>query len=420
MGRRRFLGYLVGGATVIAAADLGILALAEPARAKVKSAPQVADLYDFSDLLRDSAKPTSQLIEVMVDGDGHAHFALPRCEVGQGITTAIAMIIAEELELPLERVHVTLAPARPELVWNQLTGGSNTIHTMYTPVRVACAIAKGALLDAAAILLGGSVADMTIKEGVVIAPSGETAPYGELSKLAATPTTTPVEVVLKDENSFSVVGKPTNRVDALAAVTGTKPFATDLDIPDALPTMICRAPTLNGTPVMLRNSSAIKAMPGVTHVAKIATGIAVRARTFGQCIDAVRAMDVQWNDGPVAGESDQDIVSEVKAAELPLAPLPNNPLSKTISADFTFYFRSNSPMDTGAAVADVRSDRAEIWSSLKMPIVAGQQIAEELGLPADKVKVHVVTGGGRSADGCSSTRRERQPWPRRRWESRSS
>ena len=96
----------------------------------------------------------------MVNTDGTVSFALPRAEVGQGITTAVAMTIADEMDLPLDKVKVTLADARPELVWNQLTGGSNSMHSIYTPVRVAAAIAKGQLLQAAADLLGEAPADL--------------------------------------------------------------------------------------------------------------------------------------------------------------------------------------------------------------------------------------------------------------------
>jgi isoquinoline 1-oxidoreductase beta subunit len=142
------------------------------------------------------------------------------------------------------------------------------------------------------------------------------------------------------------------------------------------------------------NSAAVKAMPGVTHVAQVSTGVAVRARTFGQCIDAIRELDVEWNPGSVEGESDRTVLAGLKKAELPLA-VPKVPvLAKTLDADFTFYFRSNSPLEPNSAVADVRADRAEIWSSLKSPIVAQQEIAAMLGLPPSAVTVHVVQGGG--------------------------
>ena len=105
-------------------------------------------------MLTDAARPTANLITVVINEDGTASFELPRSENGQGVTTSTAMLIAEELDLPVEKVHVTLAPARPELVFNQLTGGSNTTVSTFTPIRVAAAMAKGALLDAAAIELG--------------------------------------------------------------------------------------------------------------------------------------------------------------------------------------------------------------------------------------------------------------------------
>lgn len=393
LGRRRFLGYVLAGTTLVAAADLG-LAETPPTYAEVPTAPQVPELYDLNDLLTDAARPTANLITVEIREDGTAHFALPRMEVGQGITTSTAMLIAEELDLPLDKVVVTLAPARPELLFNQLTGGSNTTISTYTPIRVAAAVARAALLDAAAIVLGDTVAGLVAKGGVVTAPDGSSVTYGELAGRAAGATDRTVEVQLKGEDDFSVVGTPTNRVDALAAVTGQKDFTTDLQVEGALPTMVCRAPTLNGTPVRIRNKGAVRRMPGVTHVAQVSTGVAVRARTFGQCIDAVRALDVEWRDGPVAGESDATVLRRLRSAQLPMPALPDNPLSRTVGGDFTFYFRSNSAMDTNSAIADVRPDRARIWAGLKSPVVAQQRIAEKLGMSVDQVEVNVVTAGG--------------------------
>ncbi|MCF6376185.1 molybdopterin-dependent oxidoreductase [Nocardioides KLBMP 9356] len=392
--RRRFVGYVLAGATLVAAADL-VLADAPPAGAAVPTLPQPAELYDLNDMLTDAARPTANLITVTIDEDGTASFELPRAEVGQGITTSTAMLVAEELDLPVERVRVTLAPARPELLFNQLTGGSNTTISTYTPIRVAAAVARAALLDAAAIVLGDTVAGLVAKGGVITARDGSSVTYGELAVRAAGGAGgRAVEVELKSEAEFTVIGTPTNRVDALAAVTGQKDYTTDLAVPGALPTMVCRAPTLNGTPVAVRNQAQVEAMPGVTHVAQVSTGVAVRAATFGQCIDAVRALDVVWKDGPVAGESDATILRKVRAAQLPMPALPDTPLAQTVSGDFTFWFRSNSPMDTNSAIADVRPDGATIWAGLKSPIVAQQRIAERLGMSQDRVTVNVVTAGG--------------------------
>jgi len=393
VSRRRFIGYLIAAPVVVAGADL----LAEPARAAIPT-HQLVDEYDLTDLLTDATKPTSHLITVTVNPDGTASFALPRAEVGQGITTAVAMTIADEMDLPLDKVNVTLADARPELVWNQLTGGSNSMHSIFTPVRVAAALAKGQLLQAAAAELGGDTGGLTISNGVITAPSGRTASYGSLTSKAAVARTRRAAAQLKPQSQYRLIGTPQRRVDALDIVTGRKQFALDLDVPGAIPTMVCRPPTINGSAVKVNNQGQVEAMPGVTdvaiipHTAFVPGGVAVRARTFGQCIDAIRALDVNWSPGPADGKSDDQVLSDLKAAELPLPPA--NPAGKSLEERFTFYFRPGDPLETNSAVADVKPNGAEIWSSLKSPIWAQEQLAKNLGLPPTSVKCHVAQGGG--------------------------
>jgi isoquinoline 1-oxidoreductase beta subunit len=393
LSRRRFIGYLIAGPTLIAGAQL----TTETTEAAVPTV-QVVDAYDLSDLLNDAAAPTSGLITVTVNRDGTVSFALPRAEVGQGITTAIAMTIADEMGIPLSKVNISLADARPELIWNQLTGGSNTMHSMFLPVRVAAAVARGQLLDAAANLLGELPNDLTILNGLISAPNGQTATIGSLSKRAAVPKTRAVRARLKSQAQLTLVGTPQPRIDAGEIVTGAKQFAMDLDIPGALPTMVCRPPTINGTALAVTNAAQVQAMPGITDVAIIphtpyvAGGVAVRGQTFGQCITAIRSLNVVWGKGSVDGKSDGDVLSDLKAAELPLTPAI--PLTKAIEQQFTFYFRPGDPLETNCAIADVRGGRAEIWSSLKSPVTAQEQLALNLGLPVTSVAVHVTQGGG--------------------------
>lgn len=395
VGRRRFLGYVLAAPTLAVAAQLGEAAAGTtPAEAAPASLPELTKIFDFNDLLTDATLPTAGLITIHVHADGTASFALPRAEVGQGITTSTAMLIAEELDLPLEKIRVTLADARPELLFNQLTGGSNTTISTYTPVRVAAAIARNRLLKAAAEVLGAEVSTLTTEAGVVTAPNGRTAAYGSLAEKAASLRTVRVTTELKPRSAFSVIGTPRNRVDALASVTGRKQFAMDLHVPGAYPAMVCRPPTINGTVRSVQNLAEVRAMPGVTDVAVIPTGVAVRARTFGQCIDAVRALKVTWGPGTAEGASDDTILRELEAAEVPLAIPRLNVLAKTVEARFTFHFASNSALEPNCAVADVRPDRAEIWASLKSPIVAKKTIAAKLGLPPGAVTVHVTEGGG--------------------------
>jgi isoquinoline 1-oxidoreductase beta subunit len=390
--RRTFIGYVLAGTTLAVGVDFSFGA--SRADAAIPSVPQIPELFDLLDLQTLSALPTSTLITIEIGEDGIARFELPRMEVGQGITTAAAMIIADELDLPLDHVEVSLAPARPELMFNQLTGGSNTMNSMFTPIRVAAATARGALLEAASILLGRQVADLVVKGGVITGAAGESATYGELSSKAASSTTKPVKVTVKKNSDLKLVGTPQNRIDALEAVTGRKQFTTDLDVPGALPTMVCRPPTLNGTPKKINNRAAIEQMAGVTDLALVDTGIAVRAATFGQCIDAIRALDVTWNGGPVDGESDETIMDKLKGAELPMV-VPRVPLlAKTIDMRFEFMFRSSAALEPNCAIADVRGNKATVWSGLKSPIVAQKDIADALGLAQNNVTVNVITGGG--------------------------
>ncbi len=390
--RRTFIGYVMAGTTLAVGVDFSFGA--SRAEAAVPSVPQIPELFDLEDLQTKSALPTSTLITIEIGEDGIARFAMPRAEVGQGITTAAAMIIADELDLPLERVEVSLAPARPELLFNQLTGGSNTMNSMYYPIRVAAATARGALLEAAAILLGAEVSGLVAKAGVITGAGGKSATYGELSKKAASKTTKKVKVTIKKSSDLTIIGTPQNRIDALAAVTGRKRFTADLDVPDALPTMVCRPPTLNGKPGAVKNQAAVEKMPGVTDVAVIDTGVAVRAATFGQCIDAVRALDVAWKGGPVDGESDDSVLRKLKGAELPMA-VPKVPLlAKTIDMRFEFMFRSSAALEPNCAIADVRGKKATVWAGLKSPIVAQKDIADAIGLAQNNVTVNVVTSGG--------------------------
>jgi isoquinoline 1-oxidoreductase subunit beta len=393
ISRRTFVGWLIAAPTLIAAAEI----TTAPAKASIPTR-QPVDEYDLSDLLTDAALPTSNLITVQVNPDGTASFALPRAEVGQGITTAVAMTIADEMEIALDKVTVTLADARPELLFNQLTGGSNTIHAIHTPLRAAATLARQRMTDAAAQHLGGTASGYSVRNGIVTAPDGRSISFGQLAKRAAVKRDTRMQVALKSASQQQIVGTPQPRIDAQDIVTGAKQFAMDLDVPGALPTMVCRPPTINASAVSVQNLGAVKAMPGVTdvavipHTAFVPGGVAVRARTFGQCIDAVRALKVTWAPGSTQGKSEASILGDLKAAELPLTPAL--PLTKTLDQTFTFHFRPGDPLEPNCAVADVRSDGAEIWSSLKSPIWAKEQIAENLGLPVDSVTVHVAQGGG--------------------------
>ncbi|ELP66869.1 molybdopterin cofactor-binding domain-containing protein [Streptomyces turgidiscabies] len=393
LGRRRFLTYLVAAPTLSLATNVGLDAVApSSAEAAIPTLPAPADLVDLGDVLILASAPTANMLVLEIGEDGIVDFRLPREEVGQGLTTAVAMLVAEELDVPLARVRIRLDDARPELLFNQLTGSSNSIRSLYDPVRHTAALARARMVAAAARQWGVQAGVLTVRQGVVTAPDGRTASYGSLSAAAASPDLGALTATPKPESQHTLVGTPTSRIDARAIITGRQEYTLDLEVPGAKPCMVRRPPTINGTVKSVNNTPAVRAMPGVLDVVTVPTGVAVVAETFGQALDAKDALDVTWGPGSVDALSDAEISAKLRAATAPLV-VPGL-LVKRVDAEFDFAFAGHAPLETNSAVADVRSDRAEIWSGLKSPIVARQTIAKELGLPLDKVTVHVVQAGG--------------------------
>ncbi|KFF97368.1 isoquinoline 1-oxidoreductase [Streptomyces scabiei] len=391
--RRRFLTYLVAAPTLAVATEIGLDAYAPGvADAAIPTLPAPADLVDLGDLLILAGVPTANMLVLSVDGEGIAHFRLPREEVGQGLTTAVAMLVAEELDTPLDRVRIQLDDARPELLFNQLTGSSNSIRSLYDPVRHTAAAARARMVRAAAKQWGLRAGDLAVRQGVVVAPDGRTASYGSLSAAAASLDLGSLVVTPKKESEHTVVGSPTSRIDARAMVTGKQVYTLDLDVPGAKPCMVRRPPTINGTVKAVNNEAAVRAMPGVLDVVTIDSGVAVVAETFGQALDGKETLDVTWGPGSVDALSDDGIRARLKAATPSLDVL--GLLVKKVEGEFDFAFASHAPLETNSAVADVRADRAEIWAGLKSPIVAQAAIAKAVGLPVSTVKVHVVQSGG--------------------------
>ncbi|MEV6674287.1 molybdopterin cofactor-binding domain-containing protein [Streptomyces sp. NPDC051162] len=384
--RRRFLTCL------IAAPTLAVATAQAPAQAAI------ADIVDLGDILILAGAPTAHMLVLTVGEDGTATFRLPREEVGQGLTTAVAMLVAEELDMPLGQVRIELEDARPELMFSQFTGSSNSIRSLYDPVRHTAAAARARLVKAAAQRWGLAAGALATRDGAVHAPDGRSAPYASLTTAAATAAAAtahdlgPLTATPKPESAHTLVGTPASRIDARAMVTGRQRYTLDLDIPGAKPCMVRRPPTVGGTVRAVRNEAAVRAMPGVLGTVVIPTGVAVVAETFGQALNAKNALDVTWGPGTVDGLSDDDVRARLRDAAAPLVELP--PLTEHLDAEFDFAFVSHAPMETNSAVADVRPDRATVWSGLKAPIVAQQTIAKELGLPVDKVTVHVVQAGG--------------------------
>ncbi|MEV5778622.1 molybdopterin cofactor-binding domain-containing protein [Streptomyces antimycoticus] len=314
---------------------------------------------------------------------------LPRVEVGQGITTAVAMMITEELDARLADVDIPLADARTR--GNQYTGGSSSVSSLYGPARELAAIARARLVTAAARRWHLPARTLRTRDTMVVAPDGRTATFGSLTASAARIRRPAVPSTPKPASRHRVIGRPTTRIDARDIVRGRARYAGDLSVAGAKPTVVARPPTIGGKAVSVDDAAA-RAMPGVLAVVRIAGGVAVVAESFHHAFKARDALRITWAPGPLASLSDAVIRTRLRAAVPQFDAPPRG--STRVEAEFAFAFVSHAPMEVLTAVADVRAHRAEMWFSTQTPMQARERIAGAIGLPASSVRVHVLRGGG--------------------------
>jgi len=359
--RRRLLasGVAVPALQVAAGIGVGVAPSTAEAIPLPLTPPDTVDNYDVGDSLVQAGSPTMPLVKLTLDTDGIYTLDLPRLEQGTGIATALAMMIAEEAHVTLDKVKVTSADATPELMFNQITGGSCSLRCFEPFIPVLVAKAR---------LLAG------------------------LPPTTGTPT---------DPAQFQVIGKRVGKLDALDIVTGRKKFTMDQNVQGAVPTMMRMPSQIRGTVVRVNNEGAVRAMPGVIDVVTVPpggtivarqVGVAVMAQTFGQAWDACNALDITWGDGANKGQSDATIQATLKAAVPPLLPAP--PGAIAIDGEFQFAAATACPLEVECAIVDARPDRCEIWAGMQTPIVALQATAADLGLPESAVTAHVIPSGG--------------------------
>jgi isoquinoline 1-oxidoreductase subunit beta len=390
--RRKFLTYVVAAPVLtVAASSAADLLAPGQAHAVLPSPPQPETLFDLGEVMVAATRQAQHLLVLEVTTDNRVVFGLPRAEVGQGVTTALAIVVADEIDARLADVDVPLEDARQDLGTAQSTGGSSSVRSLWDPVRAIAAEARARLITAAAERWNLPARSLTTMDTAVWAPDGRSATYGSLTEAAAQVRVPAIVADPKSSDEYRLIGKSTPRIDARSIVTGAAKFALDVDVPGALPTVVVRPPTIKGK-VEAYDASAALQMSGVVAVTKLPSGVAVTAKTFDQALKAASAVEVTWGSGTVDGVSDADIESRLAAAIPPMTPAL--PLTKRVDATFEFAFVNHAPMEVGSAVADVRSASAEIWVASKSPTGAQSAIAEAVGLSADNVTLHVTRGGG--------------------------
>jgi isoquinoline 1-oxidoreductase beta subunit len=401
VSRRDFLrtGLLAGGGPV--------LGLHLPSRAEGRAAGEREGPFSLNAFVR-------------VGADDSVTVVVNHSEMGQGPYTSVPMMVAEELDADWSKVRFEPAPVAA--VYNhtahgmQITGGSSSTWSEWERVRKAGATARAMLIAAAAAEWKVEPAACGTEPGhVVHAASGKRLSYGKLAEKAAD-LKPPEEVKLKDPKDFRLVGRPAKRLDTPEKVNGKAVFGLDVRVPGMLVALVARPPVFGGK-VLRFNPDKAKAVPGVRHVVQTPRGIAVVADGFWPAKKGREALEVDWDDGPLAGlDSRAQLEQYAELAKQPGVTARKDgdtagalkKAAKTLEAVYDLPYLAHATMEPINCVADVTADRCEVWLGTQFQTGDRNAAAEESGLKPEQVALHTtLLGGGfgrRAAPDCHVVR----------------
>jgi isoquinoline 1-oxidoreductase beta subunit len=346
---------------------------------------------------------------VRIDRQGKVSIVSPMAEMGQGVYTALPMLVAEELDVDMSNVTVEHSPPNDKLYGNpflggsQTTGNSSSIRGFYLPLRQAGAAARGMLVAAAAEKLNVDVNALITEAGFVVDAAGERRiAYGELTDAAAK-MPVPTDVKLKDPSAFRIVGTPAKRLDVAGKVNGAAVFGIDVKVPGMKIATVAASPVFGGTLASLDEAAALK-VPGVHQVAKLDNAVAVIAEHYWAARKGLEAANPKFDDGPHASLTTADVVAALaKASERQGAVAKNegdvtsalaNAATK-VDATYEAPFLAHATMEPMNCTVEVKADGCDIWVGTQIPTVAQQAVAQTLGLKPEAVRLHNhLLGGG--------------------------
>ena len=351
-----------------------------------------------------SAGPFAPNAFLRIGEDDSITVLLAHSEMGQGIWTALPMLIAEALECDWSAIRVEHAPAAAEYAHTafgiQATGGSTTTWSEFDRYRQAGATARAMLLQAAADRFGVPVANCRVEDGVVIAGDSR-ARLGELAEAAAT-LTPPDSAPLKDPKDWTVIGRPTRRLDTPEKITGRAKFGMDVQFDGLLTAVVERSPTFGGK-VKSFDASAAKALPGVRQVVEVPSGVAVVADHFWAAEQGRKALTVEWEPGPTAGLDSEDMLAEwrdltrtpgVTAAESGDAAGALAAAAQRVEASYTFPYLAHATMEPLNCTVKIGADGCDIWTGTQFQGPDQMTAAAITGLKPEQVRIHTTFLGG--------------------------
>lgn len=343
---------------------------------------------------------------IRIDPDDTVTLRISESEMGQGILTAMSMILAEELDADWSKVRAEHAPADSARYGRQGTGGSSSIRQGWEPMKQAGAKARAMLIAAAAERLGVPAAELTTEPSVIVhAATGKRVRYGEVAAAAAGKPP-PDSPQLKDPSKYRLVGKSTPRLDTPAKVTGAAMFGLDVRLPGQRYAMIARPPTLGGSVKSFDDKKAL-AVPGVLRVLQLPFGLAVIASNTWAAQQGRAALAVEWTPGPHAELSTAGISAALAAALAPKASVPSSEAHQTgkaaaelarakkkVTAAYEVPYLAHATMEPLNCTVHVTGGGCKIWTGTQGPTGAQKAAATVLSIPPEKVEVTTAFLGG--------------------------
>jgi isoquinoline 1-oxidoreductase beta subunit len=348
---------------------------------------------------------------LQIGGDNTVTVLVDRSEMGQGVYTALPMLLAEELGIDVATVHVAAAPVGAAYVNagntyagvpSQITGTSNSISDAWIRLRTAGAQARTMLVAAAAQTWGVSAADCQAAQGRVTGPQGRSLSYGELAASAAR-LPLPKDVALKPAAACTVIGRSAPRLDTPAKVDGSARFGIDVKLPGMLHAALAQSPVLGGRAQAVDSAEAEK-MPGVRKVLSCPQGVLVIADHYWQAIRGRDALRITWDAGDNAQLDNASISATLHQAMLhapslaartdgdPAAALKR--AHRTVKAVYELPTLAHAAMEPINCTADVRADSCDLYVGTQVQMLVQAAAATAAGLPPDKVRVFTTLLGG--------------------------
>ncbi len=336
-----------------------------------------------------------------IDTMGQVTVIVGRSEMGQGVATAMPMIVAEELEADWSKVTWQQADAHPDKYGDMTTGGSRSVRGFYHEMRMAGATAREMLIAAAAKYWNVAPTSCKAQKGMVIHSSGKKLTYGQLVNDAAN-LPVPADVKLKDPKHFTILRTNMPRFDTPPKVYATAEFCSDIRVPGMVYASIERCPYVGGRAAEFDASKA-RLIRGVRNVIEVKTGIAVVADSTWAAFRGREALTVTWNKGPWSTQSTEKIrtmfvesskITGTSSRSDGDAQAAFDSAPTKVEAVYEAPFVAHATMEPMTCIAHVKDGECEIWAPTQSPQGAQNTAADILGLPVEKVTVHVTLIGG--------------------------